>query len=193
MKWHIFFIMWISGSWKWTLIKNLQKLNLKNVHFPLSYRTRKIREWEVNWRDSYFISKEDFIIWIENKEFLEYAIVHWTDYYWTKYEDVIDNWINKWKIVIKEIDILWLKRLKKERPKFSKYYSTVFLNIPTCILKERLESRWVLMSNEEFKRRQESAFNEEKEISKICDFEIDATLNTDLIVKRFLKILETFI
>ena len=187
--WHIYFIMWLTGSWKWTLINNLKKLNLDNVVFPLSYKTRPIRENEVNWVDANFISKEEFVFWINNHEFLEYAIVHETDYYGTKYEDVLDKWIDLWKIVIKEIDILGLKRLKKEKPELDEKYSTVFLNIPICELKNRIESRWVFMSNEEFQRRQNSAIMEEKEIAKICDFEIDATLPPEKVLERFLKII----
>ncbi len=187
--WHIYFIMWLTGSWKGTLINNLKKLNLKNVVFPLSYKTRPKRENEKNWVDAYFISKEEFIWAINKHEFLEYAIVHETDYYGTKYEDVLEKWIELWKIVIKEIDILGLKRLKKEKPELDPYYSTVFLNIPSCILKERIESRWVFMSNEEFERRKNSALMEEEEIAKICDFEIDATLKPEKVLERFLKII----
>ena len=187
---HIYFIMWLTGSGKGTLIKKLKNLEDENMVFPLSYKTRKIRKNEINWVDSHFISKEKFIAWINNHEFLEYAIVHETDYYGTKYEDVLDNWIDIGKIVIKEIDILGLKRLRKEKPELDGKYSTIFLNIPICILKERIESRWVFMCNKEFTRRKNSAIMEEEEIAKICDFEIDATLSPEMVVERFLKIIK---
>ncbi len=187
--WHIYFIMWLTGSWKGTLIKNLKKIDNENIIFPLSYRSRAMREGEVAWVDSHFVSKQEFIAWINKHEFLEYAIVHGTDYYGTKYTDVLENWIEKDKIVIKEIDILGLKRLRKEKPELDSYYSTIFLNIPICTLKERIEARWVFMCNEEFKRRENSALMEEEEIAKICDFEIDATLAPEIVVERFLKII----
>ena len=187
--WHIYFIMWLTGSGKWTLIKNLEKLKIKNVIFLLLYKTRNIRENEINWVDANFVSKEEFVNWIDNHEFLEYAIVHQTDYYGTKYKDVLENWIEKEKIVIKEIDILGLKRLRKEKPELDWNYSTVFLNIPICELKNRIESRWVFMCNQEFERRQNSAIMEEEEIAKICDFEIDATLSPEKVLERFLKII----
>gem|GEM_PF-5732292 len=46
------------------------------------------------------------------------------------------------------------------------------------------------MCNEEFARRKNSAIIEEEEISKICTFEIDATLSQELVVEKFLKIIK---
>jgi guanylate kinase len=62
-----------------------------DLHIPLSYKSRKKRDFETDGIDAYFISKEEFEKSIENKEFLEYAIVHKTDYYGTKFIDVIEN------------------------------------------------------------------------------------------------------
>jgi len=182
--------MWVSWSWKWTLINNIKKLNLENIHIPLSYKTRQIRETEKNWVDAYFITKEQFFNWIELWEFLEYAILYdWEDYYWTKYKDVIDNWINLGKIVIKELDINWLKRLKKERPELDSYYTTIFLNIPVDILKQRIKKRWALMNNEELERRINTSIIEENEALKLCDYIIDATKSEEEVLKEFLSII----
>lgn len=186
--WHIYFIMWISGAWKWTLINNLKKQNL-NLHIPLSYKTRKIRETEVNWIDAHFITNEEFYKSIKDWDFLEYAIVHETEHYWTKYIDVIENWIQKWKTVVKELDINWLKRLRKEKPNFDKNYTTIFLNIPVDILKKRIESRWALMSNKELQNRINSAIIEEKEAKKYCDYIIDATQSPEKVLEEVLKII----
>ena len=146
---HIYFILWVSGAWKWTLISNIKKLKLPNIYIPLSYKTRSIRDNEINWIDGYFISKEDFFAQVQMWKFLEYALVHESDYYWTKFEDVIENWINKWKIVIKELDIIWLEELRKNKPELDENYTTIFLSIPEKILKQRIEKRWVFMSDEE--------------------------------------------
>lgn len=186
---HIFFIMWVSWAWKWTLIENLNKLNL-DLHIPLSYKTRNIRENETNWIDANFISKEEFFNSIEKWEFLEYAIVHETDYYGTKFIDVIENWINKWKIVIKELDINWLKILRSEKPELDDLYTTIFLNIPNDILIKRIESRWALMTNDELERRINSAINEEKEAIELCDYIIDATKNPMEVLNEVVKIIK---
>ena len=188
MKGHIFFILWVSWAWKWTLIEKIKHSDIENLSIPLSYKSRQIRETEVNHIDAHFISKEEFFHWIEAHEFLEYAIVHETDYYGTKYEDVIENGINLWKIVIKELDINWLKRLRKEKPNFDNDYTTIFLDIPIKILKERIEKRWALMPDEELNRRINSAIVEEEEGEKLCDHIIDATLNPEEVCNKFVEI-----
>ena len=187
-KGHIYFIMWVSWAWKWTLINSLKKLNL-NFHIPLSYKSRDKREFEVDWVDAYFISTEEFDSWIENGEYLEYAIVHGVDYYGTKYDDVILNWINKWKNVIKELDVLWLKRLMKDKSEFSEYYSTIFLNIPVNHLRERITKRWENISEEELKRREDSAIMEEREARLLCDYMLDATQSPEKVLREVLDII----
>lgn len=188
-KGHIYFIMGISGAGKGTLIKNLKKLNLDNFHFPLSYKSRPIRHHETNGVDAYFITKEEFEKGIENHEFLEYAIVHQTDYYGTKYVDVLENGIEKWFNVVKELDIHGLKRLLKEKPELRPHFSTVFLDIPVEKLEERIKKRWDKITEEELKRRKESAIMEEQEIAKLADYKLDATLSEKEVVKKFLEII----
>lgn len=187
---HIFFILWVAWSWKSTLISNIAKLSLPNVYNPISYKTRPKREYEQNWVDAWFLSKEDFFAQVNAWEFLEYALVHETDYYWTKFEDVLDNWINLWKIVIKEIDINWLEELRKNRPELDEKYTTIFLNIPEDILKQRIEKRWAFMSDEELKNRLNSAIIEEQKAIEICDFIIDATISEEEVLREVLKIIQ---
>jgi guanylate kinase len=90
--------------------------------------------------------------------------------------------------VFKEIEIGGLKKLKKERPDFDPYYSTIFLNIPKEKLKERIEQRGVFMSDEEYNNRMKSAQIEEEELAHICDYTIDATLTPDQVLQELLKI-----
>lgn len=188
--WKIFFVMWVSWSWKWTLIKNLKNVKNEKFYFPLSYKTRQIRENEVNWIDGYFVSKEELFRDIQDWKFLEYALIHETDYSGTKFEDVIDKWINLWKIVIKEIDINWLEELRKNHPEMDEKYKTVFLEIPVEILKERIEKRWAFMTNEELERRINSAIVETQKSEELCDYIIDATKTEEEILKEFLEIIE---
>jgi len=187
---HIYFILWVSGSGKWTLISNIKKLNLPNIHIPLSYKTRTKRENEVNWIDAWFISRENFFSWVQKGEFLEYALIHELDYYGTKFKDVIDNWVNLWKIVIKELDIIGLQELKKNKPELDEKYTTIFLNIPENILRERIKKRWVFMSNEELQRRINSSIMEEQKAKELCDFIIDATKSEEEVLKEVLKIIQ---
>lgn len=188
---HIFFIMWVSGSWKWTLINNIKDSNLDNLHIPLSYRTRKMRENEKDWVDSYFISKEQFYSDIQKWEFLEYWVPYdWNEYYGTKYKDVMEKWVEAWKVVIKEIEINWLKQLINEKPNFDEYYTTIFLSIPENKLKERIIKRWALMNNEEIKRRENTAIMEIAESKKLCDFIIDSTIPKEEVLNKTLQIIQ---
>lgn len=189
-KWHLYFIMGISGSGKGTLIENIRGQNLFSFHTPLSYKTREIRLNEINGKDSYFISKSEFYQAIEQWEFLEYALVHETDYYGTKYEDVLDKGILLWIDTVKEIDINGLKKLRSERPDLDGYYSTIFLNIPLSALPSRIETRGVFMSDQELKRRLVSAQIEEEEIAAVCDYQIDATLPPEEVLHVFLEIVQ---
>jgi len=180
--------MWISGAGKGTLIDNLKKEDL-DLHIPLSYKSREKRDFETNGIDAYFISKEEFEKSIENKEFLEYAIVHKTDYYGTKFIDVIDNWLNLNKIVIKELDVLWLKRLIKKHPEYREHYTTIFLNIPVNKLRERLNIRWDDVSEIVIKNREQSAIMEEQEARKYCDYMLDSTQSPEKVLREVLDII----
>jgi len=187
-KWHIYFIMWVSWAWKWTLISSLKETDL-DLHIPLSYKSRERRDFEVEWVDAHFISIDEFQSSITKKEFLEYAIVHWVNYYWTKYDDVILNGIEKWKKVIKELDVLGLIRLLKDKPELSENYTTIFLNIPVKKLRERIEKRWEDITEDELQRRETSAIMEEKEARQLCDYMLDATQKPEKILKEVLDII----
>ena len=121
---------------------------------------------------------------------MEYALVHDLDYYGTKFEDVIDNWINLWKMVIKELDIIWLEDLRKNRPELDEKYTTIFLNIPEKVLRERIEKRWAFMSDEELEKRINSAIVEERKAREICDYIIDATASEQEVLEEFLRIIK---
>lgn len=149
-----------------------------------------MREYEKNGVDAWFLSKEDFFAQVQAGEFLEYAIVHETDYYGTKYADVLDNGIYQGKTIIKELDINGLEELKRNRPELDEHYTTVFLNIPETVLRERIEKRGAFMSDEELERRLNSAIVEEEKAGHLCDYIIDATLSPEAVLETFLHILK---
>jgi len=189
MNWHLFFILWVSGSWKWTLRKNLEKQNLKNLVFLKSYVTREMRPWEIDGDIYNFISEEDFKKEIEKNNFLEYAFVHKTAYYGTKKSDVLDG-IKSGKIMIKEIEIQWLKKIKKDFPELEKNYTSIFLDIPAPIIRERILKRDPNTSEEEIQYRLESMVWEQKASEEICDFIIDTTKTPEKVLNEVLKIIK---
>lgn len=182
----IYFILGISGSGKSTLISNIKKLNIPNLENPLSYKTRAKRDFEIDWVDAFFLSKEEFLKQIDDWEFLEYAIVHGDDYYGTKWEQ-IEKALKNWKSVLKELDLNWLIKLKEERKDLD--YKTIFLDLPIDNLEERILQRQSNIDKEELEIRLKNAFIEEENLRKLCDYDIDATLSEEEILKEVLKII----
>jgi len=186
--------MWFSWAWKWTLIRNLKNLNDNRFYFPLSYRSRQMRETEVNWVDSWFITREEFKKSIEAWDFLEFGQPYGLpDYYWTKFIDVIDNWVNKWKNVIKEIEMNWLLSLENNKPELKKYYKTIFLIVPFEVQEARIKTRWVFMSKDELDKRKKTAIQELENAKKHCDYIIDTSKKTkEDTLNNFLEIIKNY-
>jgi guanylate kinase len=64
-----------SGVGKDSVLRTMQMRGLP-FHFVVTTTTRAPRPEEVNGRDYFFVSKEEFARMIENDEFFEYAIVY---------------------------------------------------------------------------------------------------------------------
>ena len=100
-----------SGAGKTTLVKKIAQEN--NFKISISYTTRKSRTNEVNGKDYFFISEEEFKSLIKNKEFLEYAKV-FENYYGSSKSQVFEN-LNKGKNVIFDIDWQGTEQIKKQK------------------------------------------------------------------------------
>jgi len=100
-----------SGSGKGTIIKNLRDRHPDWV-YPISCTTREIREGEVKDQVYHFISEEEFKKGISDGRFLEYAIVHGTQYYGTDKKEIIDAVLDG-KVVVREVDIQGFHSIKK--------------------------------------------------------------------------------
>ena len=170
--------MWTAWAWKWTLRKNLEKDENLDITFIKSYVSRAMRDWEVDGDIYNFISEERFKEMISHDEFLEYEIVHKTAYYWTKLADVVDNWINAWIDVCKEVDIEWLKNILKNNPHLKNNVTSIFLSLTPEKLYERIEARWAHMTEQEFTFRKESLIKEVREAQEYCNYIIDTSEKT---------------
>ena len=100
-----------SGAGKTTLVKKIAQKN--NFKISISYTTRKPRTNEVNGKDYFFISEEEFKSLIKNKEFLEYAKV-FENYYGSSKSQVFEN-LNKGENVIFDIDWQGTEQIKKQK------------------------------------------------------------------------------
>ena len=190
-KGHIYFIMGTSGSGKWTLRKNLEKLETKNLEFLKSYVSRPMREWEIEWDIYYFISWEKFQHMINNDEFLEYEWVHNAAYYGTRLSDVIENGVDAWKKVCKEVDIEVLKNILKNNPQLKENMTSIFLSLTPEKLSERIKTRWAKMSHDDFENRTNSLKKEVEQANKYCDYIIDTSEKTpEEVLEEVQKILD---
>lgn len=191
-KWHTFFIIGIAGAGKWTLIKWLLKDKSLNLKLVLSIKTRDLRPWEVSWVDYIKLSTEEFkkaIIW---NEFLEYNFVHNQAYYWTRYEDIVSNWILKWKNILKEIDAFVMPKILEEWKINRVDFTYIFIDIPLEMIADRMKRRWDNIDGLDYTNRLESA-KKEKLIKDLADYIIDGTKNKKEILEEVKEIIKKII
>lgn len=189
-KGYLFFICGVTWSWKWTLIKGLIEKKFWNLEFILSCKTREARVWEIVWKDYIKLSKEEFKNLIEKNEFLEYNFVHNQDYYWTRKVDVIDNWIEKWKNLLKEIDMLIVPTVLEKLKDLRKNFSIIFLELPIDLIKTRMIERWEKIDSENYKNRVDSAIKE-TELKRFADLIVDATKSKEEVLAEVEKYILT--
>ena len=178
IDWHVFFICWVSWAGKWTLIKAiLEDEDLDFIEFVKSCKTRELRPGEVDWVDYIKLSVSDFKEKIMRDEFLEYNFVHNQNYYWTLKVDIIDNWIKKWKKLIKEIDPLILPTIIDKMSDYRQNMSIIFLDLPIEEIKNRMQKRWDDTSWADYENRIASA-RREKENIRLADYVFDWIIPT---------------
>lgn len=91
-----------SGAGKSTII-NASAKDIGDFYFSISTTTREPREGEIDGRDYYFVSKDEFEEDIKAGNFLEYAKVH-GNYYGTSLRAVREA-LDNGKLVIFDIDV----------------------------------------------------------------------------------------
>ena len=125
-----------SGAGKTTLVKLLSEKN--NFFISTSHTTRKPRPNEIDGKDYFFVSDEEFKRLIKNDEFLEYAKV-FKNFYGTSRTPVIQNLEQK-KNVIFDIDWQGADQIKNKRLNYK--LITFFILPPSKkVLFERLSNR----------------------------------------------------
>ncbi len=126
-----------SGSGKTTIVKR-QLEKFPQLTFSISVTTRPPREFEVDGKDYYFISTQNFKNKIKNDEFLEWEEVYRDNFYGTLKTEVERIWAEG-KHVIFDIDVVGGLRIKK---KFPEETLAVFVKPPSVDeLKIRLKKR----------------------------------------------------
>ena len=124
-----------SGSGKTTIVRKLLR-EFDDLVFSISATTRKKRKTEVEGKDYFFISEEEFQQKIENDEFIEWEKFY--DYYYGTLKSFIDKQLENDKSVLLEVDVKGAVRIKK------KYSNSVLIFIAPPskeALKQRLINR----------------------------------------------------
>lgn len=129
-KGNLFVVSGPSGAGKSTICRLVRKM--LNINLATSATTRKPRVGEVDGKDYYFLTIEEFERKLKNNEFLEYAKVH-ENYYGTLKSEV-ENRLANGENVILEIDVQGGLQIKRRYPDAN----MIFFKTPT---KEELEER----------------------------------------------------
>ena len=126
-----------SGAGKTSITRYLMQ-HFPQLAFSISATTRLPRSNEVNGKDYYFISPEDFKHKIQLNEFIEWEMVYEGKYYGTLKSE-IKRISSESKIAVLDIDVKGAIHVKRQYPDFT---LTIFIEPPSIEdLKKRLHSR----------------------------------------------------
>lgn len=127
-----------SGSGKTTIVRHLLSQPELKLDFSISAASREPRPEEVDGKDYYFLSLEDFKSKIKNDEFLEWEEVYRDNFYGTLKSEVKRIW-ESGKNVIFDIDVVGGLDIKHIYPEET---LAVFVKPPSIEeLKIRLKKR----------------------------------------------------
>ena len=124
-----------SGTGKGTVCKKILDQS-PNIAYSISATTRNPRPGEVNGREYYFLSQDEFKTWISEEKFLEYAEVY-GNFYGTPLNKIEER-LNRGEDILLEIDVQGALNVKRKCPE-GVY---IFLLPPSLDeLKRRIEGR----------------------------------------------------
>jgi len=152
-----------SGSGKTTIVKETLKNNT-NIVFSVSATTRIKREEEVDGKDYYFISIEEFRQKIKNGEFIEYEQIFDGNYYGTL-KKYADDSLKENKDMLLDLDVLGALSVRKYYPDDS---VLIFIKPPD---KETVKSRLKNRSTESEEQINRRLARYEIEMAKIKEFD----------------------
>lgn len=176
-----------SGAGKTTIVKHLLT-KFPFLSFSISATTRESRGDEVNEKDYYFISKEDFLHRVARQEFVEFEEVYSGTFYGTLRSEIQRIWDNDQHVIF-DIDVEGGLRLKR---KYEDDALAIFVQPPSLeVLKERLTGR----GTDSAEKLQERFIKAEKELAYADKFDVilknydltTACLEAEKLIGDFLK------
>ena len=180
-----------SGAGKTTIVKHLLR-QFPELGFSVSATSRAIREGELNGREYYFMSAEEFRLMIENNKLLEWQEVYPGSYYGTQVSE-IERITSNGQFPVFDVDVVGGLNIKKM---FGDNALAVFIRPPSFeILESRLRSR-ATDSEESLQKRLSKV---KKELTYEYDFDQvivndkleDALKHAEMLVKCFLGLTDT--
>lgn len=173
----VIIIAWPSGSGKDTLINEL--LTLNQYSKIISDTTREKRVWEIEWKDYFFVSKEQF-----DKNLEEWKYFQLSEFAWNSYAYKKDEILNK----IKEKDVLLISHPQTIAlivfflKTYKIPYCTVYLDIPKELTIERMLKRG---DKEESINKRKDEFDEFIWFKKKADIVLDSNRLINKILLEF--------
>lgn len=111
MKGKMFIFTAPSGAGKTTIVKHLLA-KYEDLGFSVSATTRNKRDHEVDGKDYYFLSVDEFIAKVTNGDFVEWEEVYHDQYYGTLKSEVERVWAMG-KHLVYDIDVRGAENIKK--------------------------------------------------------------------------------
>lgn len=154
-----------SGSGKTTIVKHLLTKPELHLDFSISATSRYMRNGEVNGKDYYFISPEDFQQKIVENAFVEYEEVYKDNYYGTLKTEIERIWAQG-KHVIFDIDVVGGLNIKQQYPEQT---LAIFVSPPSV---EELERRLRFRQTETDEKIAMRLAKAEREIARAPEFDV---------------------
>lgn len=127
-----------SGAGKTTIVRHLMSKEDLCLSFSVSATTRQKRDYEVDGKDYYFITPQEFLTRAKKGEFIEWEEVYTNQYYGTLYSEVERIWKNGGHVIF-DLDVVGGLNLKKI---LGDKALSVFVKAPSIqALEDRLRKR----------------------------------------------------
>lgn len=154
-----------SGSGKTTIVHHLLGVDALNLSFSISATSREPREGEVDGKDYYYLSPEEFKQKADNGDFLEFEEVYKDNFYGTLKSEVERIW-SEGKHVIFDIDVIGGLNIKKQFPEQT---LAIFVQPPSV---EELEKRLRNRQTETEEKIQMRLAKAERELKEAVNFDV---------------------
>lgn len=153
-----------SGTGKSTLLSQVKE-DISQLVWSISCTTRPQRAGEVDGKDYFFITTEDFEQKLANDEFVEWAKVH-NNYYGTL-KSFVDEGLESGKMLLFDLDVQGCDSIRKIYPDDT---SIIFIEPPSV---EELEMRLRKRATDDTGTINLRLFNAKKELERKNDYDFN--------------------